>query len=244
MSAGALGAISPIERNSVADQVAKKILDLVRTGNLKPGDQLPPERELAQLLEVSRPSLREAMRGLQILGVVKSRQGGGAYISSLNAADLLGPLQFLITLNAENVHALYESRVVIDGAIARMAAERLSDGDLARLRRLVAAQGGLFADPIGFRVSDLEFHLTIMQSTDNPFLVRVSHSLYVLGMEYRRIASETAGVLRQSHADHEQIVAAFAGRDADAAEKAMVTHMRNVHRSTLDAMGQSPGGCG
>ena len=67
--------ISPVERNSVADQVAKKILDLVRTGNLKPGDQLPPERDLAQMLQVSRPSLREAMRGLQILGVVKTAPG-------------------------------------------------------------------------------------------------------------------------------------------------------------------------
>lgn len=241
MPASVLKAISPIERNSVADQVAKKILDLVRTGNLKPGDQLPPERDLAQMLQVSRPSLREAMRGLQILGVVKSRQGGGAYISSLDAADLLGPLQFLITLNAQNVHALYESRVLVDGGIARMAAERLSGGDVSRLQAIVGVQRALLADPIGFRVSDLEFHLTIMQSTDNPFLVRVSHSLYVLGMEYRRVASETPGVLKQSLADHEQIVAAFVDRDPDAAEKAMVAHIRNVHSSTLDAMGGSEG---
>src|SRR5579863_1292888 len=239
MPAGVINAISPIERNSVADQVAKKILDLVRTGNLKPGDQLPPERDLAQMLQVSRPSLREAMRGLQILGVVKSRQGGGAYISSLDAADLLGPLQFLITLNAQNVHALYEARVLIDGGIGRMAAMRLSTADINRLQAIVGVQRGLLADPIGFRVSDLEFHRTIMESTDNPFLVRVSHSLYVLGMEYRRVASEIPGVLRQSLADHEEIVEAFARRDPDAAEKAMVTHMRNVHRSTVDAMGGS-----
>jgi GntR family transcriptional regulator, transcriptional repressor for pyruvate dehydrogenase complex len=231
--------ISPVERNSVADQVAKKILDLVRTGNLKPGDQLPPERDLAQMLQVSRPSLREAMRGLQILGVVKSRQGGGAYISSLDAADLLGPLQFLITLNTQNVHALYESRALVDGGIARMAAERLSAADIERLRAMVVLQVNLVTDPLGFRVSDLEFHRTIMESTGNPFLVRVAHSLYVLGMEYRRIASETPGVLKRSLADHEAIVAAFVARDPDAAEKAMLQHMMNVHHSTLDAMGES-----
>ena len=233
----ALAAISPVERNSVADQVAKKILDLVRTGNLKPGDQLPPERDLAQMLQVSRPSLREALRGLQILGVVKSRQGGGAFISSLDAADLLAPLQFLITLNTENAPALYESRTLVDGGIARMAAERLSAADLARLRSMVELQADLVNDPLGFRVSDLEFHQTIMESTGNPFLVRVSHSLYVLGMEYRRAASETPGVLRRSLADHEELVAAFAARDADAAEKAMIQHLRNVHLTTLDAMG-------
>jgi GntR family transcriptional repressor for pyruvate dehydrogenase complex len=229
--------ISPVERNSLADQVAKKILDLVRTGNLKPGDQLPPERDLAQLLQVSRPSLREAMRGLQILGVVKTRQGGGAYISSLDAADLLGPLQFLITLNALNVNSLYESRFLIDGGIARMAAERLSAAEIDRLNAMVEVQRNLVTDPIGFRVSDLEFHRTIMESTGNPFLIRVSHSLYVLGMEYRRIASETPGVLKQSFADHQAIMAAFVARDPDAAQRAMEEHMRNVHRSTRDAMG-------
>jgi GntR family transcriptional repressor for pyruvate dehydrogenase complex len=234
--ADVLPALSPVERNSVADQVAKKILDLVRTGNLKPGDQLPPERDLAQMLQVSRPSLREAMRGLQILGVVRSRQGGGAYISSLDAADLLGPLQFLITLNTQNVHALYESRVLIDGGIGRMAAVNISAADLERLRAIVGVQKGLVSDPLGFRVSDLEFHRTIMEASRNPFLVRVSHSLYVLGMEYRRMASEKPGVLTQSLRDHEAIVAALSARDPDAAETAMVQHMRNVHRSTLDAM--------
>ena len=208
----ALPILSPVERHSVADQVAKKILDLVRTGNLKPGDQLPPERDLAQMLQVSRPSLREAMRGLQILGVVKSRQGGGAYISSLDAADLLGPLQFLITLNTQNVHSLYESRVLIDGGIARMAAERLSDADIERLRAIVDVQRKLVGDALGFRVSDLEFHRTIMEATGNPFLVRVSHSLYVLGMEYRRIASETAGrarpVARRSRGDRRRLLRA------------------------------------
>jgi DNA-binding FadR family transcriptional regulator len=232
-----MASLSPVERNSLADQVAKKILDLVRTGNLKPGDQLPPERDLAQMLQVSRPSLREAMRGLQILGVVKTRQGGGAYISSLDAADLLGPLQFLITLNALNVDSLYESRFLIDGGIARIAAERLSDADIDRLKAMVDVQAKLVADLIGFRVSDLEFHRTIMEATGNPFLVRVSHSLYVLGMEYRRIASETPGVLQQSLADHQAIVAAFAARDPDAARGAMEIHMQNVHRSTRDAMG-------
>jgi DNA-binding FadR family transcriptional regulator len=236
MTADVAHVMSPIERNSVADQVAKKILDLVRTGNLKPGDQLPTERDLAQMLQVSRPSVREALRGLQILGVVKTRQGGGAYISSLDASDLLGPLQILITLNEDNVEGLYEARVMVDGRIARVAAERLPDADIDRLLAIVKVQKGLLNDPIGFRVSDLEFHRTIMEGTRNPFLARVSYSLYVLGIEYRRIASLLPGVLRQSQADHADIAAALAARDADWAERATETHMRNVYLSTREAM--------
>jgi GntR family transcriptional repressor for pyruvate dehydrogenase complex len=231
-----LTALSPVERNSVADQVAKKILDLVRTGNLKPGDQLPTERDLAQMLQVSRPSLREALRGLQILGVLKTRQGGGAYVSSLDASDLLAPLQFLITLNEENVEGLYEARVMVDGRVARIAAERLSDADIARLAAMVEVQRGLVNDPIGFRVSDLEFHRTIMEGTRNPFMARVSYSLYVLGIEYRRIASELPGVLSQSQADHADIAAALMARDPDWAQRATETHMHNVYLSTREAM--------
>ncbi|MCX5496023.1 FadR/GntR family transcriptional regulator [Kaistia dalseonensis] len=231
---------APIERSSVAEQVAKKLLDLVRTKNLKPGDQLPPERELATLMQVSRPSVREALRGLQILGVLKVRQGGGIYVTSLEASDLLGPLQLLITLNEENVNALYESRRLIDGAIGRMAAERISDADIDRLKNLLIVQRDLLADPIGFRVSDVEFHRTISEATGNPFLVRVSTSLYVLGMEYRRIAAETPGVLSQSFADHEIIVSALAARDPDAAQEGMIRHMANVHQSTVAAMEMKP----
>lgn len=232
----AADAYAPIERSSLAEQVAKRLLDLVRTRNLKPGDLLPPERELATLMQVSRPSVREAVRGLQILGVLKARQGSGIYVSSLEAADLLGPLQLLITLNTQNVGALYEARVLIDGEMARMAARTLPEPELLRLRQMLEVQSGLTEDPLGFRVSDMEFHRTIGEATGNPFLQRVSHSLYVLGMEYRRIASETPGVLRQSLADHRLIVAALAARDADAALAAMHTHMRNVHQSTLDVM--------
>jgi DNA-binding FadR family transcriptional regulator len=236
MTADVAHVMSPVERHSVADQVAKKILDLVRTGNLKPGDQLPTERDLAQMLQVSRPSVREALRGLQILGVVKTRQGGGAYISSLDASDLLGPLQILITLNEDNVEGLYEARVMVDGRLARIAAERLPDADIDRLLAIVKVQEGLVNDPIGFRVSDLEFHRTIMDGTRNPFLSRVSYSLYVLGIEYRRIASLVPGVLAQSQADHADIAAALAARDADWAERATQTHMRNVYLSTREAM--------
>ncbi|HTW28200.1 MAG TPA: FadR/GntR family transcriptional regulator [Acetobacteraceae bacterium] len=232
-------AYAPVERNSLAERVANRLIDLVRTRNLKPGDMLPPERELAMLLQVSRPSVREAVRGLQILGVLKARQGSGISVSSLEAADLLTPLQMVIALNAENAPALHEARVLIDGEIARLAATALAASEVHRLREMLSIQRGLLGDPIAFRVSDMEFHRTIAEATGNPFLQRISLSLYVLGMEYRRIASEMPGVLARSLADHAAIVDALAARDPDAAAEAMHEHMHNIHRSTLVAMGQA-----
>lgn len=231
---------APIDRTSVAEKVAKRLLDLVRSRNLLPGHQLPPERELAASMGVSRPSVREAVRGLQILGVLKVRQGGGIFVGSLEATDLLEPLQLLITLSEENVNALYESRRLVDGGIGRLAAERISVPDIDRLKGLVALQADLVDQPAAFRLSDLEFHRLIAEVTGNPFLVRVSTSLYLLGAEYRRIASETPGVLQQSLADHHAILAALERGDGVAAETAMVRHMGSVHRTTVAAMEGSP----
>lgn len=232
----AVGAYEPIERNSVAEQVAKRLLEMVRTKALKPGDQVPPERELATYMQVSRASLREALRGLQILGVLRMRQGGGIYVTALEATDLLGPLQFLITLDSQNLGSLYESRAMIDGSIARIAAERITPVQLASLHRLVEAQVKVLDDALAFRLADTEFHEIIAAASGNPFLVTISHSLYVLGMEYRRIAATTPGVLARSLEEHQAIVAALEAHDPDATEAAMLSHLLSVHQSTLKVM--------
>lgn len=232
----ALEAYAPVERSSVAEQLARRLLEMVRTKALKPGDQLPPERELATYMQVSRASLREALRGLQILGVLRMRQGGGIYVTALEATDLLGPLQFLITLDSKNLGSLHESRAMIDGAIARLAAERISTAQLASLHRLVEAQATVLGDPLAFRLADTEFHETIAAATGNPFLLTVSHSLYVLGMEYRRVAAGTRGVLERSLAEHRAIVAALEARDPEATEAAMQAHLLSVHQSTIEVM--------
>jgi GntR family transcriptional regulator, transcriptional repressor for pyruvate dehydrogenase complex len=226
----------PIERNSIAELVARKLLELIRIRNLKPGDMLPPERELATMMQVSRPTIREAVRGLQIVGVLKARQGYGVYVSGLDAADLLAPLQFLLTLNAENIDALYESRALIDPGVARLACARISEADIHRLKQLIETQRDLLLDPLSYRTSDLDFHTIIWEATGNAVLVRTSLSLYLLGLEYRRIASETPGVLRQSLSDHEAIVTALEKRDPDAVAQAIEDHLRNVNHSTVDAM--------
>lgn len=236
-----LGQMEPIQREGAAEQVARRILALVQSGSLRAGDQLPAERELATILGVSRPVVREALRGLSILGVLKVRPGGGAFIGSLDAADLLAPLQFFISLDTYTVDALYDARILIEGGIAKRAAEKISPEQVAKLREIVGPQHRLTGDPVGFRVSDLEFHQTIIDAAGNPFLARVAHSLNVLGMEYRRVASENPAVLSISVRDHEHIVAALERRDPVAAMAAMEQHMRNVRRTTEEAMHERAG---
>ena len=224
---------TPIVRESVAEMVARRILDMVSARALRPGDQLPPERELAETLGVSRPSVREAIRGLAILGVVKSRQGGGAYITNLDAEALLGPLQFFLSLEDVNIRELYDARSLIESDVARRAAVNMSESQLDALEAILVAQRGTLADARAFRVSDFAFHEAIWEGCGNAFLRRIGESLNVLGLEFRKRASETKGVLEQSLADHHRLVAALRARDADAAARAAESHMQNVYQSTI-----------
>lgn len=223
----------PIERETVAEQVARRIMSMISARALKPGDQLPPERELAESLGVSRPSLREAIRGLSILGVVKSRQGGGAFISELDAESLLGPIRFFLSLEDVNVRELYDARSLIESDVARRAAVNMSDEQLDALECIVEEQAGILGDARAFRVSDFNFHEAIWEGCGNAFLRRIGESLNVLGLEVRRRVSETEGVLEQSLQDHRHLLAALRARDADAAAQAAQFHMQNVYQSSI-----------
>ncbi len=220
-------------RESVPEMVVRRILDLVKTGVLKAGDALPPERDLAASWNVSRPSVREAMRGLAVLGVVKTRQGGGAYISDLGPESLLGPLHFYLSLEQMNIRELYDARSLIESDVARLAAVNISDADLARLEALWLAQADTLTDPLLFRLSDFAFHEMIWIGAGNAFLKRIGESLNILGLEFRKRASELPGVLEHSLRDHRLLLDALTARDPNRAAQAALSHMQNVYQSTI-----------
>jgi DNA-binding FadR family transcriptional regulator len=224
---------APIVRESVAEIVVRRILDMVKAGVLKAGDPLPPERDLAVSLNVSRPSVREALRGLTVLGVVRTRQGGGAYISDLRPDTLLGPIQFYLSLDETNIRELYDARSLIESDVARRAADNLSDEAIVELDGVLARQQDTVNDPIAFRKADFEFHELIWAGCGNAVLKRIGESLNVLGLEFRKRASEKPGVLEQSLRDHRVLLDALKARDPQAAARAAEAHMQNVYQSTI-----------
>lgn len=224
----------PIKRESVAEMVAKRILDMVTSKALKPGDQLPPERDLAEQLNVSRPSVREAIRGLSILGVVQSRQGGGAYITDLDGDAVLGPIRFFLSLDKMNIGELYDARSLIEGDVARRAAINMDDAQLEALEQILEEQETTLEDASEFRLSDFKFHEAIWIGSGNSFLKRIGESLNALGLEFRRRASEQPEVLAQSYQDHRVLLNALKARDPAAAAVAAERHMQNVYSSTVN----------
>lgn len=234
--------IEPLHRDpAISDRIVSKLLGLVRAGNLKPGDGLPSERDLSASFGVSRPIIREAIRALAVLGVVRIRHGGRTYVSSLDAADLLGPLTFFLALHDVEVEKLYAARRLVEGELARLAAEHASSKDVSKLRELVAAQLQASGDPSRFRELDSEFHGLLSTLADNSFLTRTAESLNILGLEFRKQASETPAVIKISVRDHDAIVEAIARRDAAAAKLAMEAHMQHVLETTQRAHRTSAG---
>lgn len=231
--------VTNVERDPVSEQVVAQLMGMVRAGNLKPGDRLPSERDLAQSFGVSRPTIREAVRALAVLGVLKTRHGGGIYVSALRAEELLGPLQFFLSLEETSVDSLYDARQLIEGGITARAATAATPTDVATLRELIVQQKAAIDDPQAYRVLDIAFHEHIHALGANPFLSRAATSLNTLGLEFRTVASESTQVIAQSLLDHAAIVAALAANDAHAAEQAMRQHMRNVLHSTCESMAQA-----
>jgi GntR family transcriptional regulator, transcriptional repressor for pyruvate dehydrogenase complex len=227
---------APIGRKTVSELVVQRILDMVKAGHLSAGDKLPTERDLAVQLDVSRPTVREALRALSILGVVEIRHGGGVYVSSLDE-ELLSPLDFFVTLSASNMSELFDARIQFEPMIAGLAAERLTDAQLDRLRDLVASQVAEPANVELFHDTDVEFHKTILSASGNAFLSRIGKLLQVLGDQGRQAFQKRSSIRGQSVQDHLAIMGALDSRDAVGAQRAMRQHMVNVRNALKEVTG-------
>lgn len=240
MNSPLIDQFTPIgQRQSASERVAERLTALIASGNIAPGDKLPSENELSKALQVSRPVVREALRGLAMMGIVESKQGGGCFVTDLKPNRLMAPLSFALSLQDYSLESLFRAREVIDTGIAADAARNATSEQIERLQHLAEVGFKLADDPVGFRVMDSEFHELVGEAADNAFLDRVARSLYGLAIESRRKASAMPGVLETSAEDHAAIVAAIVARDPQAAVSAMATHVVHIRDTTYIAMGRT-----
>lgn len=198
--------------NQVAERapLAERVQALLEERGVEPGDRLPPERQLAAELGVSRSTLREGLRRLVDLGIVEARQGSGTYVAPLDLDDLL------------------DARLQLEPYAARLAARRRDAGDLARLDRALADLRATEADPHGFAAADTRLHQAVTEVAGS---VALRVLLAALGDLLRRSRDTTASdptVRAATLAQLERLVAAIQARDASAAERAMRAHLRDV----------------
>lgn len=218
-------------RESATAVVAARLMDEIRAGVWAPGDKLPTERALAGELGVSRSSLREALRALEILGLLHVRQGSGVYVSTLDPETLLMPLHYFVSLAPANVEALFEARIALETQIAGLAAERISTDHLVEMSSLLMDEPKTPAGIERFIEADVAFHRLISEAADSPILARMVKSVEVLGRASRGITGYSPGLLKRSARDHRAILTALKARDSERAARAMKAHLRNVREA-------------
>jgi len=214
-------------RSAAAAGAVEHIQQLVQSGELKAGDRLPSERELARRLGVSRSTLREAIRALVVMNILVPRHGDGTYVSSLEPELLSAPFTFALDTQPALQTHLFEARRVLETACARLAASRITDEELAELDDLATDD----PDPDALIDRDVELHTAIAHATRNPILLALMGSIGTLALESRRASARLPGQAARSRRDHRAIVAALRRRDSDAAAAAMERHLTGVERA-------------
>jgi GntR family transcriptional repressor for pyruvate dehydrogenase complex len=225
-----------IERRSISEQVANRILGMIKSGNLKSGDRLPTEQQMAIALGISRPPLREALKALTLMGVLESRQGGRYTVTDLSPSRLVAPFNAMLSVHDYDVAVHYEARTVVDLALVRLCGERASDAHRARIMELALDGRRVVADTVAFRLNDAEFHQAINVGADNVLLLTVAEGLYNIALELRRIAVSRAAVMAQSVADHCRVAEALVRHDTPAAVEAYRQHLEHVRDTTIASL--------
>lgn len=216
---------------SLTDDAIVKIKELIVSGQLRPGDRLPKERELAADLGLSRNSLREAVRALALIRVLDVRQGDGTYVTSLLPDVLLEALSFAVDLAQDQTIAeLFEVRRLLEPAATALAASRVGEGDLTALAAVTSRMWDSSSAEELVR-HDLEFHERIVRATGNETLTMLCRSVAqrtVRVRVWRGIVEE--GVVEWTCQQHEAIQRALARRDGTLALAAATVHIAEVER--------------
>jgi GntR family transcriptional repressor for pyruvate dehydrogenase complex len=217
--------IKPKERlyQEIVDQIQQQIL----SGALKPGDQIPAERDLADRFGVSRTAVREAIKSLTEKGLIEVFVGRGTFVTNLSPDRVVESMTLLLHNEPHNVASLQEARELLEVPTARLAAARRSDTHVARLRAIMAEMEQEHTISPRLVDGDTEFHVEVARATGNPVLVLLSQTIVAL-LRTERLYREDFDVLPAAFADHRAIVDAIADGDSDRAGQTMADHLVHV----------------
>lgn len=220
--------LDTIRSTRVYEGVVAQLQLLVTGGELQPGDKLPSERELCRMFQVGRSSVRDAVRHLQTLGIVRSRHGGGTVVQDLSPEAIVTPLATMLTRRRGLVQELMDVRAIVEPPLAQRAALNASRDDLLRLRAIVLRQEGhLRAGELSID-EDAEFHAIIARVAGNRVMLSVLDVLMNLLAETRSRALQGRGRSVRSASAHRKILRALERRDPAAAEDAMRAHIAGI----------------
>ena len=224
------------------DMVAHHIETLVRSGQLGRGSRLPSEPRLAQMLNVSRASLREALKGMMLLGLIKARPGDGTYLQPSLSSMVSRHFQWMLLLQEIKYFELYELRQILEPAATALAARRATREDLEQMRAALVAMRAAIHDPALFVRAEMEFHDAITQASKNAAILSTMRMMYGALAEGRHRVLPLVESLEKNCAHHERIYKLIASGDAVLARRAITQDLKyaeSLLRKDLKAIKQT-----
>lgn len=235
----------PIRPKKISEEIVEQIKKLIAKGELRPGERIPSERDLAVMLGVSRPSVREAIMMLEAMGFVEARQGGGTFVRALTEASITDPLARLIEeKDPALLRALAEVRMGLESWSAYLAAQRAEAGEIAEMRRLYAVMESQASSGGWDPEVDASFHYAITAAAHNSLQMHVLDSVHTLFhvtiqvalMEFYRQQGHIERLLLQ----HREILEAIAARDPELARQKMLAHLTLVEEKMTELLQSQP----
>jgi GntR family transcriptional repressor for pyruvate dehydrogenase complex len=226
--------LKPIPRTTLSEALFEKLVGHVVNGDWKAGDRIPSERELSEQLGIGRASLREALKALELLGMVESRVGDGTFVCP--RSDFLSrPLLWAITgADRSELRELMEARLVLEENIAAFAAERATAEELRKIKAAIEEMRAHLDDPAGSLEADMRFHVAIAEAAHNSILSNADQLARNLVAQWILLKHKIPGAAARSLGHHERIYDALRHRDPAAARKEMRNHIALSGRIVIE----------
>lgn len=229
---------SELSKKTIKDQISDKLAYMICSGLLQVGDELPSERELASMLDVSRVTVRGAVQTLAALRMISVTHGARTRVVRADGYAMPEAASSLHKLKTYSADTINEARKELELAVVGVAVKRISAKELTRMERLLTAQATMLDDPVQFQISDREFHAVIYGATHNPLLETYAQDLYAHSLGSRRAVLKKAGSARQGYEDHVDLLDALVMRDPERAAVAIALHLDHAHDAYQLAVGQ------
>lgn len=232
MSATLNSDFATVRRNKVYEDVARQIERLILK-KLRPGDKLPSERELAELLSVSRSSIRDAIRSLELAGMVEPRQGAGTIVREISTNSLANPLANALKRKEELMGELLDFRRILEPPLAARAATHASPEEISEMEGILDRQEQKLRKGESTIAEDSEFHYSVAMASGNSVVLKVLDILMDLLRDTRERSLQVEGRPQKSLAGHRKILSAIKRHDVEAAKAAMRRHIEDVEEIVL-----------
>jgi len=225
-----------IRRERLADQIAEKLMQLIRNGDLKPGEKLPSEPELMKMFSVGRSSIREAIGALSLIGLITVRPGQGTHVAVPSGGNQAKPIGLMLTAGPDKVREFVETRIELEKIIARMTAERATEEEIEEIKHHHLKLKPPLKSQSKTIQADLDFHTAIAKASHNSVLVRFLSELRLPMSNWIEQKGNFNKIYEKVYEQHDAILSAIQARDGKKAQATMQAHLESIGKRLVRAI--------